>query len=75
MKERDFCISGQLTDAMKAVALSHGTLPTHNQSLLITNLGRIIQGDFFNWASPENVSRLAPPKFAWSGPPLNFLSV
>ena len=23
-----------------------------------------IQGDFFNWASPENVSRLAPPKFA-----------
>ena len=28
-----------------------------------------VQGDFFNWASPENVSRLAPPKFAWSGPP------
>ena len=28
-----------------------------------------IQGGFFNWASPENVSRLAPPKFAWSGPP------
>ena len=28
-----------------------------------------LQGDFFNWASPENVSRLAPPKFAWSGPP------
>ena len=23
-----------------------------------------IQGDFFNWASPENVSGLAPPKFA-----------
>ena len=42
MKERDFCISGQLTDAMKAVALSHGTLPTHNQSLLITNLCGII---------------------------------
>ena len=35
----------------------------------------ILQGDFFNWASPENFSRLAPPKFAWSGPPLNFLSV
>ena len=31
-----------------------------------------IQGDFFNWASPENVSRLAPPKFAWTGPPPNF---
>ena len=30
---------------------------------------RYIQGDFFNWPSPENVSRLAPPKFAWSGPP------
>ena len=28
-----------------------------------------IQGDFFNWASPENVSRLAPPKIASTGPP------
>ena len=28
-----------------------------------------IQGDFFNWASPENVSRLAPPKNASTGPP------
>ena len=29
-----------------------------------------LQGVFFNWASPENVSRLAPPpKFAWTGPP------
>ena len=36
---------------------------------------KLIQGDFFNWASPENVSRLAPPKFAWTGPPLNCLSV
>ena len=34
-----------------------------------------VQGDFFNWPSPENVSRLAPPKFAWTGPPLNFVSV
>ena len=33
---------------------------------------RYIQGDFFNWPSPENVSRLAPPKFAWTGPPPNF---
>ena len=24
----------------------------------------LLQGDFFNWASPENVSGLAPPKFA-----------
>ena len=24
---------------------------------------------FFNWASPENVSRLAPPKNASTGPP------
>ena len=30
---------------------------------------RYLQGDFFNWDSPENVSRLAPPKFAWTGPP------
>ena len=28
-----------------------------------------VQGDFFNWASPENVSRLAPPKNALTGPP------
>ena len=28
-----------------------------------------IQGGFFNWASPDNVSRLALPKFAWTGPP------
>ena len=29
-----------------------------------------IQGDFFNWASPENVSRLPPPKNASTGPSL-----
>ena len=29
----------------------------------------VIQGDFFNWAPPENVSRLAPPKNALTGPP------
>ena len=34
-----------------------------------------ITGCFFNWDSPENVSRLPPPKFASTGPPLNFLSV
>ena len=31
--------------------------------------GYEIQGGFFNWASPENVSRLAPPKNASTGPP------
>ena len=34
-----------------------------------------IQGDFFNWASPENVSRLAPPINPSTGPPLNLLSM
>ena len=29
----------------------------------------LLQGDFFNWASPENVSRLAPLKNALTGPP------
>ena len=31
-----------------------------------------IQGGFFNWASPENVSRLAPPKkcLDWTPPAL-----
>ena len=28
-----------------------------------------IQGDFFNWASPENFTRLAPLKNASTGPP------
>ena len=28
-----------------------------------------LQGDFFNWASPENVPRLAPLKNASTGPP------
>ena len=31
--------------------------------------GYEIQGVFFNWASPENVSTLAPPKNASTGPP------
>ena len=30
----------------------------------------IVQGGFFNWPSPENVSRLAPPQNASTGPPL-----
>ena len=28
-----------------------------------------IQGDFSNWTSPENLSTLAPPKNASTGPP------
>ena len=35
----------------------------------------MLQGDFFNWASPENVSRLAPPQICLDWPSLNFLSV
>ena len=35
-------LSGQQTGATKAVALSHGRLPKHNQSLLITNPGGIM---------------------------------
>ena len=33
----------------------------------------LLQSDFFNWASPENVSRLAPPINPSTGPPLNLL--
>ena len=29
-----------------------------------------VQGDLFNWASPENFSGLAPTKNASTGPPL-----
>ena len=34
-----------------------------------------IQGDFFNWASPGNVFRLAPPRNPSTGPPLNHQSM
>ena len=36
-----------------------------------------IQGGFFNWPSPENVSRLAPPKMPRLAPPYfkKFLSM
>ena len=34
--------------------------------------GRNIQGDFFNWPPPENVSRLAPPKMPRLAPPKSF---
>ena len=34
-----------------------------------------IQGGFFNWPSPDNVSRLAPPINPSTGPPLNLLSM
>ena len=39
---------------------------------MLESVGRYVtdlQGGFFNWASPENVSRLAPPKNASTGPP------
>ena len=44
------------------------------QTTLGNTVGQInvityIQGDFFNWASPENVPRLAPLKNALTGPP------
>ena len=35
----------------------------------IQDLDWEVQGDFFNWASPENVSRLAPPKMPQLAPP------
>ena len=38
-------------------------------SLIQNEIKREIQGVFFNWPPPDNVSRLAPPKFAWTGPP------
>ena len=34
-----------------------------------------MQGDFFNWASPENVSRLAPPINPTTGPPFKSKSM
>ena len=39
---------------------------------LLSDLMPFYRVIFFNWASPENFSRLAPPKFAWSGPPPKF---
>ena len=42
---------------------------------LFKKKGTQIQGDFFNWASPENVSRLALPINPSTGPPLNYQSM
>ena len=57
--------------------LEIGTLEIE-MNIFETNLNiyesRILQGDFFNWASPENVSRLAPPNLLGLGL-LNFLGV
>ena len=50
-----------------AKAVSYHSLSVMSHSL--------IQGAFFNWASPENVSRLAPPRNPSTGPPLNLLSM
>ena len=36
---------------------------------LFFRLCKYTQGVFLNWPSPENVSRLAPPKNASTGPP------
>ena len=41
---------------------AYSASPTHCESPLV-------QGGFFNWPPPDNVSRLGPPKFAWTGPP------
>ena len=35
----------------------------------------LLQGVFFNWASPENVSGLTPPNLLGLAPPLISLSV
>ena len=55
---------------------SMGNGERHQKSTLnkLTKKGRkeeffIYRVIFFNWASPENVSRLAPPKNALTGPP------
>ena len=51
----------------------HCHLPCHcDTTLTWVNLCDIIQGVFFNWTSPLDCP---PPKFALTGPPLNFLSV
>ena len=64
---------------LRLCAGCQGKLPSVNPSfssnieiILIFKMILLLQGGFFNWPSPENVSRLAPPKFDWTGPPPNF---
>ena len=53
-----------------AISSIHRREPNNLAHILV-----YIQGDFFNWASPENVFRLAPPKKRPDWPPLHFEKV
>ena len=44
----------------------------HNSNIFVPTK---IQGNFFNWASPENVSTLPPPHKSLDWPPLQFEKV
>ena len=53
-----------ITLLARFVVIRNAHLKNWYKSCLKSSMGLEIQGDFFNWASPDNVSRLAPPKGA-----------
>ena len=64
------CIDGIIQVDVKHIGAQEVEASTSAAGQVLGALGDDdVQGGFFIWASPENVSRLAPPKFAWSGPP------
>ena len=52
-------------------ALAQQNLPTYGNKVFLDKSITLynIQGGFFNWPSPENVSRLAPPPKCLDWPP------
>ena len=59
------CLFGTNFFSLKPRLFEPTILILHVYLLQVTHL----QGDFFNWASPENVSRLAPPNLLGLAPP------
>ena len=66
--QRSSIAYSQATDCIRQLVAQLGGEVTMNSIFFYfdfhTNWKGFIQGDFFNWPPPDNVSRLAPPKFA-----------
>ena len=65
------CPGPQCPDFLSASCKSRALLLVE----VMCPLTHVHTGCFFNWHPPENVSWLAPSKFAWTGTPLNCVGI